>query len=330
METIGKNRVEITIAGQNVTGDVSPYLSKVTYTDKEEAESDDISLEFEDTAGNWSGSWYPQQGDTLAVKMGNDGNMVDCGVFEIDETEYSFPPDLFNVKGIAAAVTKELRTRNSKAFEKQTLAKVVKYYADRHGFMISGSTAELEKIEIDRKTQDNVTDLAFLSSLAGEYGFIFSVHGKSLVFMSREQLDDTAPVLTITKNMFNKGNFIDRTAQTYTGVKTASRNMRTNSLRKYAVKPSGVAGKKDLLVILNNAQNDGQAQAKAVGRLKKSTSESIIATITVEGNAKLVAGINIALPDVGMFSGKWHVISTTHSLDTGSGYVTSANLRKIE
>lgn len=327
MEKIGRNRVEITIAGKNVTGDVSPYLSKITYTDKEEAESDDISLDFEDTAGNWAGTWYPQQGDALSVKMGNDGNIVDCGVFEIDEAQYSFPPDIMSIKGIAAAITKELRTRNSKAFEKQTLGKIIGYFADKHGFSVTGDTPALQKIEIDRKTQENVTDLAFLSALAKEYGFIFSLHGDRLVFMSYEELDAAPAVLTLTKKQLSKGTFTDRTSQTYTGAKTASRNMRKNTVRKHDIKPSGVEGKKDTLIIVGGSNNDGQA--KATGGLKKANSEKITGTITVPGNAKLVAGVNINLPDIGGFSGKWHVVASAHTIDTSSGYVTTANLRKI-
>ena len=53
-------------------------------------------------------------------------------------------------------------------------------------------------------------------------------------------------------------------------------------------------------------------------------------SITVAGNVKLVAGINIELTGIGKFSGKWHVVSSAHDLDNSSGYVTTATIRKIE
>ena len=78
METVNKIIAEIFIAGKNVTGDVSRYLSKITYNDRLEYESDDISLVFENTSGKWQSSWYPQQGDSLQVKFGDTGGMLDC------------------------------------------------------------------------------------------------------------------------------------------------------------------------------------------------------------------------------------------------------------
>lgn len=64
MEALEKVIAKITVNGKNVTADVSPYLSRLSYADKEEAESDDLTLTFEDTAGHWQNGWYPEQGDT--------------------------------------------------------------------------------------------------------------------------------------------------------------------------------------------------------------------------------------------------------------------------
>ena len=46
----------------------------------------------------------------------------------------------------------------------------------------------LQKIEVERKTQEKQTDLAFLSRLAREYGIVFSVRGDQLVFMDTEEM----------------------------------------------------------------------------------------------------------------------------------------------
>ena len=53
METLEKVIAKITVNGKNVTADVSPYLSRLSYADKEEAESDDLTLTFEDTTDHW-------------------------------------------------------------------------------------------------------------------------------------------------------------------------------------------------------------------------------------------------------------------------------------
>lgn len=117
MEALEKVIAKITVNGKNVTADVSPYLSRLSYADKEEAESDDLTLTFEDTAGHWQNGWYPEQGDTLEVSIGTPDAPLDCGLFEIDEIGLEFPPDTVTIKAIGAAISKALRSRNSKAFE---------------------------------------------------------------------------------------------------------------------------------------------------------------------------------------------------------------------
>jgi phage protein D len=237
VEKIIRNIVEISIAGKNVTGDVSSFLSKITYTDKVEAESDDVSLTFEDTAAVWQSSWYPSQGDTLQVKIGEPGNLLDCGLFEIDEIELELSPDTLMVKGIATAITKSLRTLNSKAFEKQSLLKIAQYFADKHKLKLTGKAGELQKITIDRKTQDNQTDIAFLSSLAKEYGLVFSVRGDQLVFMDEKELEEQESILTIDRAQMSNARFVDKTSQTYNSAVVSEVDVRKNKVIKWEIKP---------------------------------------------------------------------------------------------
>ena len=329
METIGKIAVEITIAGLNITGDVSPYLAKITYTDRVEDESDDISLTFEDTAALWQKPWYPQQGDNLSIRLGTHGNMVDCGLFEIDQIEFEFPPDTFNVKAIGAAITKSLRTKNSKAFEKQSLKKIAQYFADKHDLKLTGNLGELAKIQIERKTQDKETDISFLAKLAKEYGLIFSVRGQQLVFMTTDELEKKPAVMTVDKTQMSKARFQDKTSQVYAAATVATRDVRSNTVKKWQIKPSGDPAKKDTLIVGGRVENDGQAQAKAKGALKEKNKGKVNGTITLPGNCRLVAGANIELTGVGEFSGKWHITQSTHTVDPTSGYATDIAIRKI-
>ena len=244
MEKVVRNIVEINIAGKNVTGDVSQYLSKITYTDKEEEESDDVSLTFEDTAAVWQSAWYPSQGDTLQVKLGTPGNMLDGGLFEIDEIELELAPDTLTVKGIATAISQSLRTRNSKAFEKQSLRKIAQYFADKHQLKLTGNTGELQKIELGRKTQDNQTDIGFLSGLARDYGIIFSIRGDQLVFIEEHELDARESILTVDRLQMSKARFRDKTAQTFSGAEIATRNVKTNKVARWQIKPAETEGEK--------------------------------------------------------------------------------------
>lgn len=341
METVAKNIVEISIAGKNITADVSRYLSQITYTDKEEAESDDLSLVFEDTAGKWKSAWYPTQGDTLRIKIGRPGHFLDCGVFEIDEIELNFPPDTLNVKAIGAGITKDLRTKNSKAFENQSLYDITKYFAAKHNLKIFGryfteqdaimkNIKLLEGIKIERKTQENQTDISFLATLAKEYGIIFAVHGDCLVFNTIDELDERRSILTINRNQMSRARFVDKTSQIYSGAVVVNRNARSNSKKTWVVKASEwVDEKLGTLVVNANVEDETQAQAVAEGALKEANKNKVKGSFTIFGNTKLVAGVNVDLTGIGKFSGKWHITSSSHAVEPSGGYTTSVEVRKI-
>lgn len=326
METIRKIKVEISIAGKNVTTDVSPYLSKIAYTDKVEAESDSIDLTFDDVAKLWQTSWYPEQGDALTVRMGYAGELLECGTFEIDEISFDTPPDTLTVRALAAAISKSLRTRNNKAFEKQTLLKIAQFFADKHGLKIVGSTTALNEVEIERKTQENQTDLGFLSGIAKDYGFVFSIRGGQLVFMDAGELESRPAIMELTPERLSKCSLKDKTAQTYGGAVLSKRNARTNTVTKYQTEAEGDA---DTLVVPGNADSDGAAEARTRGALKEKNKDKITGSITMEGNTAVVAGVNITLTGYGHFSGKWHVTESRHTVDPGGGYTTDAAIRKI-
>ena len=328
MEAMKKPVVEISIAGKNVTTDVSPYLSKISSDDRLEAESDSIDLTFEDTGKLWQTSWFPQKGDTLAVKLGYSGNLLDCGAFEIDEISFDTPPDTLTVRALAASITKSLRTRNSKAFESQSLAKIAQYFADKHGLKVVGSSSELQNIEIDRKTQEDQTDLSFLAGIAKEYGFIFSVRGKQLVFMDVEDLESTPATMVVNPEMLNKCSLKDKTSQTFGAVVISKRNARTGSVTKCSIDDDDDEGA-DTLVIDENVDNDAQAQARARGALKEKNKDKTTGSVGFDGDTRIVAGMNIDLTGYGQFSGKWHVFEARHSVDSQGGYTTEASIRKI-
>ncbi|GHT01549.1 hypothetical protein AGMMS49525_02580 [Bacteroidia bacterium] len=85
---------------------------------------------------------------------------------------------------------------------------------------------------------------------------------------------------------------------------------------------------KDGLDRLNVSGSGGNGTAKVTAALKKNN-DKVTGSFTVPGNVKLVAGVNIDITGVGAFSGKWHITSSQHTVDTSGGYVTSVEIRKI-
>ncbi|KUX54542.1 hypothetical protein AWF88_26030 [Escherichia coli] len=61
---------------KNITSDIAPYVTRVTWSDNIKNESDTIEVELDDTDGRWLDKWYPGKGDTLTLKMGYQGEKL--------------------------------------------------------------------------------------------------------------------------------------------------------------------------------------------------------------------------------------------------------------
>ena len=125
---------------KNITTDIAPYVTRVTYSDNIKSESDTIEVELDDTDGRWLDKWYPGKGDTLTLKMGYQGEkLLSCGTFSIDEIEVSSPASVVAIRGVATSVNNALRTKSSRGFESTTLAAIAGRIAKKHQLKLVGS-----------------------------------------------------------------------------------------------------------------------------------------------------------------------------------------------
>ena len=328
MEVTRKTKVEIIWNGKDVSNDVSEFLSSVTYTDREEEMSDDVTLTFDNSGGQWLEDWYPQEGDTIAVKIGYNDKMLDCGLFEVDEITISGTPDVIDVKTIAAGATKAIRTRNCKAFENQTLKQIAKYFCTKYGFELIDTSSMLNQINLDRKTQENKTDLAFLSELSSEYGFIFSIRGNKMIFISYYDLDNMDAIKDIDKTDVSSYSITQKLYDTYASAEFKSRNPKKGKVIKKVVQETTLQGDSNNVLVVKNAGRDTQnAGAKAFAGIWNKNKMKQTADISMDGDPELVSGISFNLTGLGLGSGKYHILKSTHTI-SDSGYTTDLEVRK--
>lgn len=316
----------------DVTKDVMRYLSSLTYVDHEEGAADNISLVLDNQEGLWSGSWHPKADDVLEVKIGYQDELINCGLFQVDEIVYSGMPHQVEIKAISTYRSKQYRTRNSKAFEKQTLRSIASFFCSKHGLTLIDKSSKLSAINLDRKTQDNETDLMFLSKLATEYGFLFSIKGGKMIFTSYYDLDKANSVCEY--NVFQIGNYsiTEKTYDTYAGAVFKARN--TKGAKVVEQKVDWAPGwdestAADDLIIEGTAENDQQAQQKAIAGLWKKNKLKQAGRINdLPGNPILMAGQNFDLTGLGLLSCKSHVMTSTHQISGNGAYTTSLDFRK--
>lgn len=341
MEAVGSAYIKVEIASKDVTSSVVQYLVALSYTDKVQGESDEVEIELEDTEGLWRGPWYPDKGMELVVSIGDGKKVLKCGTFQIDEIEQSGPPDIMKIKGLAAGITHKLRTKKGKAHEKKTLKQIAEAVAADNGLTVKGTIPD---VRFDRITQHRESDLKFLKRIGYEYGMLFSVRGKQLVFTTIYDIEDKGEALEIDRLDLTSYSLKDKATNTYKDSVVSYHNPKNKEVVKvpYAAKPSSVDFKNnqdqvsyafissnDTKVIHTKAENKQQAQLKAKAALHRANSWQQEGTITLQGNPIMVAGNNFLLTGVGALAGKWHISESTHKVSKDSGYVTECTIKRV-
>ncbi|EAU4977273.1 phage protein D [Salmonella enterica] len=314
---------------KDITHDVSVYVTSVTYTDKLSGESDEIQVDLEDSEGRWRDAWYPGKGDTLTLYMGCAGeNLRECGTFSVDEIELSGPPDNVSLRGLATSVTAALRTKNSRGFENTTLAAIAQRIAGKHHLQLQG---QIEPLTLDRVTQYDETDLAFLKRLAGDYGYMVKVTHTHIIFSSLDALREAAPVFTFTRRDISRYSVRDTINRIYKGAKHRSQNSRTKQVVTYqadggestttvSAATRGHSTSADTLTLSGRTGNQGTAARRTRAALNLKNQYQKVATLSMEGNVRLRAGHNVTLTGFGASDGKWLTGSVRHSMTRSGGY----------
>ena len=320
----------------NITTDIEPTLLELSYTDYLEGQSDELSVQFEDTSGKWIRQWYPTQGDKLIAAIGYQGEpLVDIGAFEIDEVEYGYLPSTITLRALSTGVSKANRTLKPKAYENTTLAQVVALVAEQLQLKVVG---EIRHIPIGRITQYQERDVEFLARLAKEYHHSFKIVGEQLVFTDKDKLGESEPVLVLDETQCLSIRLRDRIKDTAkavevkgydaNGKKVVKRSKKAQALRPKIKQAQQASG--DTLKITTRGESQAQIDARGDAALAEQNEDQSAGNIHLIGNPKLVAGATIMLQNLGVFSGKYLIKQSRHSITRNRGYTTEIEVRMLK
>nr|DAX65313.1 MAG TPA: tail protein [Caudoviricetes sp.] len=320
----------------NITADIEPHLLELTYTDNLEGESDELTVAFEDISGKWIRQWYPTQGDKLKAAIGYKGaQLTDIGAFEIDEVEYNYHPSYIQIKALSTGIANANRTLKPKAYENTTLKQIVGIIAGRLKLKVVGM---IKNIPVKRVTQYQERDVEFLARLAREYHHSFKIVGDQLVFTDKDELGKSEAVVTLEEKDTISISLRDRIKDTAkevdvsgydaNGKKVIKKRKKAKALRENMKQAQSASG--DTLKVVTRGETQEQIDARADAALAEQNDDQTAGNITVIGNPKLVAGSTLALRNLGIFSGKYLIKSSRHSIVRGGGYTTSLEVRMLE
>ena len=326
-------------AGTDITADLTPLTLSLNYVDNLEGEADELSISLINSDRRWLNTWLPGEGDRVNLELGyEDEPFLGPITFEVDEPEWSGVPDTFKLQGLATPITQSLRQRNTRAYENTTLLAIAQQIAETHDLEVIG---QVPTIRLKRVTQKEQADLAFLRELAAEYGLLFKVESASrLVFFRETELEAANPVLTLARTDLTNYRLRRQAAGTYKAATVSYQDPEsgefieaTIDLSGAEVEPNdaeeGAISSGDILRIRERCEDRGQADVKAREALKRANSTRLEASLELEGNVLLSAGITIALTGFDRLDGKYLIDQVRHSLDRNRGYRSSLQARKV-
>lgn len=313
----------LTYEKKDISAQLAPYVLSITYTDYLQGQSDELDINLEDRDERWKKGWYPQKGDEIFCGLGYVGEtLLPCGTFQLDEIEMNGPPDTVSLRCLAAPVTKALRTNNTVAYENKTLREIAGDIAKTHGLTIIGTVPD---IRVERITQNSERDLSFLRRLAMEYGCVFSARGDTLIWHEHSLLDNVGATANIDKKQMTSYTFRSKSSQTFKGCLVKYFNARKKKEISHTVMIKGMTDG-DILKIVERCENKTQAEAKANAAIRNANGKMIQGDITMSGDQRLVAGVNIAVTGLGVIDGTYQAIKSRHTMTRGGGYTTSLEL----
>lgn len=327
METIRKPTYRIFYNGNNITEDLTLEVIALNYTDKVKGESDEISFTVSDANGLWRNQWKPVKGDLIQVWMGYINQMFPAGTFEVDEIQIMGPPDRVEIRAAAALASKNIRTKKSYSHEGKTLKQIAEKVALDHGLTLEGEINS--NFVIKKAAQFRKTDLSFLAELAEKYGYVFNIRNDKLIFSSIYDLESSDSSLFIHRSRLSSYSITDKTVEVFKTAQVKFFNPDQSEKIEATNDDFIIAPGADDKIIYANVDSQIQADEIAKAAIHKSSTSQNVGNFSIEGDPRILSGINVELGGLGQYSGKYHILDSSHSISPSGAYKTSFKAKKI-
>lgn len=341
----------VTFDGTDITGDIRPYLTSLTYVDNEEDAGDDLTLVLADPAkrergvtsgGIWLRSWAgaamrmsaQARRISAVIRQENreddgDTRELPCGEFELDTVSFSGPPVTLTMKATSLPYASPIRqTVKSKAWEDYTLSGIASEIAEKAGMTALYDCPEDPHFE--RLEQYKESDIRFLAVLAHNHGISLKVTDGQIVLFSQEAYEAAGSVREIAFGEREIASFSLETKEKgtqYASAVVTYTDPETGEAVTATVKDPD-AKTEQVLRLTERVDSVGDALRLAAAKMRYYNKFEKTGTFTLAGDPGLLAGLNVTLSGFGEFSGKYAISRAVHTVD-GNGYRTSITVRNI-
>ena len=213
-------------------------------------------------------------------------------------------------------------TERTKTWEKVTVQEIGKEIASRAGITLAwdveGTPFTIQSIE-----QSSQTDCDFYMQVCESYGYAMKVYAQKIVVFDREAYKKKDPVLTIRESDIESWSWKKTLAGTYTGGEYTY----TDPITEEEIKATVGTGTR-ILKQSGKADNLADAERKIQAAVDSANHGHTTISMTITGNATLVASQCVTVVGLGRLSGKYYIDSITHHV--GNGYTMDLELSLVE
>ena len=320
---MSKPMYNIIYEGRDVGKDFAPILKQVEFKEYLEAKAAEITLDFENKAGNFFNDWYPATDDTINVKMGLEGgDLIDCGLFYVDDIKLtgSRTGDTCTIKAMSAKGSSIHSDEQRVNREGESIQTIVNQIAGELGYTAKGDLAGTWT------GVQQATGLQFLQQLAAETGRIMKVEGTELVFFLLSKVKSGSVVATISKADVKDYDITDQASGRVGKVTVKSWDPNTKQMIE-ASHETGVAGGGSQ-TIYTNAADTSAASSRAEAAAIDGNKKGVTFELTVPGDVRLRVGVRLTTKGWGRFDRTWYIAEATHTVSKSSGYLTKLTLQE--
>lgn len=331
MELARRAHAKILYDKKDISQDIAPFLKSFSYTDVMSGEADDISITMEDRQEIWKADWLPEKGAILTVSLicqtwqGEGEEELPLGQFEIDEIEYSSPPNEVKIKGVSVPNNTQLRgVDKNRSWEKTKLSVIANDIAAGAAMKLFYDTNDDPKL--DRAEQTEQSDLGFLQKLCKDAGLALKISDMQIVIFDEEKYERQEPIMKIEnkKSRVKSYGLKSSIREIYTACHVKYKESKKKATIEYTYTLPNKKGK--TLQVNEQVETIGEAEKLAKKKLREKNKEEITASVTHIGNIQLVASATVELCGFGNFDGRFIITRAVHEI--GSGYTTKIDIRR--
>jgi phage protein D len=308
---------------QDITAALSDRIISLKVSDRTELHTDTLEIRLDDRAGKIE---LPRKGAELNVVLGyQQKDLVNMGLYTVDEIELSGPPDTLTIRAKAANMRGTLKEHKTRSWDEITLGDLVATVAAEH--QLEPRVGEfLSAIDIPHLDQTEESDLHLLTRLARQYDALAKPAGGFLLFVPRGEgksaTGKTIPALTINRNQTNDHRVTLADRGQYQAVLAHWHNTDTGVRM-----PVRVGDGNPVYTLRHTYPDADTAQIAAQSKLDELRRGLGTANLTLkQGKPLLMAGAKLALSGfMTGVDGDWVVTQVDHEI-SDSGYSTRVEM----